>query len=1372
MSFYGDDTIRDIVLAELVREVLGPREGPREIIESDPLFEYLTGVLSPNIPASQNTEERSPDSEAELVSGATGTGEDELSDDLIDLADDTILNPKGKPRSFGITFMMIGSEGNTQSINVCVTWGRYHQVHCENNSFQWLRTPYGSIISDIPINGQPISPFYLGTNGSTNSGESVLSLHIRTQRHGPNQYQVRIMCVNNITGNPFYAPDHIFQPQIRINCVNGNPVSLDSISSEDDSEYISDFMYRETPVKARGQMCSAIWRDIDPQRPGARSAPDSPPFVWADAVAFLDANDVSAFRVPDLRTEFVPVYSLEAPDYSWPESAQGSPVLDARTLSEICDAEHLREALQPLADDFRHWIDIQESNLPNGNDRRIAQIIVNRCRLSCRRIQDGIDLLTDYSPGAIPETSAEARLAFTFMCRAMDLQVRWKNLQRGSDQGLTWRPFQLAFILMSIKSIVEPDDPQRLTCDLLFVPTGAGKTEAYLGIIVFLLAFRRRCALTGIRANRTGGGVAIIMRYTLRLLTIQQFRRATSVITACEYLRVFKDDTNSPAGWRPRALPDQTPFIWGTTRFSIGLWVGGGVTPNFIYSLPGETQIPGAVNSLEQQGSTSGGEPAQILNCPCCNTILMIPGKEGGRGLPRTINPYLLWLVVSATNSDIRVIRQNLQSFTSSFAPRDYRIGSDGQQPDVLPFGNGHLVFRIPVIPVSDFTSVMADQLGREILSYFSNRRCSIRLLSARASRPGYFIKRTMGDNTGRGVTSGMVTGFEIYCPNPDCTLNQDNVKWSEGVPTGEGAIISLNDNGEQIPSPDGHLFAVVPEFIRRPDSEHISGSVPIPALTSDDQIYHHPPSFVIATVDKFARLPFEPRAAALFGNVTYYHRDFGYYREGSAPRKPFSLDNYSAHPRGPPLSRVQVTPFDPPELIVQDELHLIEGPLGSMVGIYETAIDYLSSYLHPVKYIAATATVREADTQTGALFARDFQQFPPYGLSATDRFFLRYRQGHPLDETNPGRLYVGICSPGWGSQTPIVRIWSRLLQTAKDIADGRIPTAPCDEGMLDLFWTLTGYFNAIRELAGAVALYQQDIPERLNRIAPGNQQRSIPVDRMSELSSRTESTELPIILDQLDREFSGIAADSGAYDALLTTSMFGTGVDVSRLGLMFVNGQPKTTSAYIQSTGRIGRRHGGMVITFYRSTRPRDLSHYEFFSGYHMKMDRFVEPVTVAPFSPITLCRCGGAVMTAILRNMRDNNHPWNEHKRGGDIGQIVDISADPDTGRIPDIFEFRGRRQPEARRPEDDRCRIIISSHLHDWRRRSLNIGSPVWYWEYQPQINANPSHPVVLGDRAHIEQNLPVIFEIAPQSLREIEDTVLFRTSSPRRSRRDNR
>ncbi len=421
-------------------------------------------------------------------------------------------------------------------------------------------------------------------------------------------------------------------------------------------------------------------------------------------------------------------------------------------------------------------------------------------------------------------------------------------------------------------------------------------------------------------------------------------------------------------------------------------------------------------------------------------------------------------------------------------------------------------------------------------------------------------------------------------------------------------------------------------------------------------------------------------------------------------------------------------------------------------MGIYETAIDFLCSEGRNsiVKYIGSTATIRRADDQVQAVFQRDVRLFPPHGLSSDDKFFIRDTKIHPLNDNRAGRLYLGVCAPGRGPLTPIVRIWSRLLQTAYEHRE--------DDGVdIDPYWTLTGYFNAIRELGGVRALYRQDIPQRMDTVF-GDNRRRLNEDNSTELSGRKTPMELPGIFDILNKSY----PDVNSPDALFTTSMFGTGVDISRIGLMVVHGQPKTTSSYIQSTGRVGRRRGALVVTFLRASRPRDLNHYEFFCGYHSQLHRFVEPVTVYPFSPGVIDRSIGPVGVFILRNMGMPTVNWCRNDSSANMQNQRTHASE--VLELPNIMESRAQHQPVLRRLLDMRIEEYMNQELDRWHSIAVRNGNNLKYVEYV--MNRRPVAPVVLGDLQHQHANLDVVYENTPQSLRDIEETTGFQTESGRR------
>lgn len=1304
--------MREILVTRLVKEVLGPREGTRESMPQSPLGEYITGVLAP---LGKRTD-REIESDSEIPTEESRTFEEETADVEVSAPPtfSPALDPKRRSPTMGLSFVVQSSAEAV--IHVCLTWARYCPKR-EGERLSWLREPR---IVRLDLGPSANAAFWIDAAGRpAREDVAEISLH-QIERVQNGLRLVTLYMVNRVKvpeGELETAQHHIFQPQIRV--VLGPGMKLvqgraNSIQGQD--ERVLDFLYRRQEVLARGHMCSAVWKEIDPERqqgsentmdfPEARS---QPPFHWVDS-ELLSEEERLRFSPPDVRTEFVPTFSIPGPDLMWRTDYGPEPELHAAAISELWEPARLRESLEPLVRGYESWIRSleTESELLSGSDKELAQGLIESCRTTAGRLRGGLEVLCNDS---------EARMAFCFANKALDTQSNWPPRRN----PLIWYPFQLAFVLLSVESIVNPRSQFRDVCDLIWVPTGAGKTEAYLAAVAFALAYRRRRALGhNSHGDRTGSGVSVIARYTLRLLTIQQFRRIISLVTACELLRSANPEGSSAVGWRPRACQSDENFIWGTSAFSAGLWVGGEVTPNRLEDgWGGDGPILGAISILKGSQGAKSGEPAQVLSCPACNTFLAIP--------ERGISPghHIFYWVVRTTGAG------DVSGFASGLASQKFQnstLRGARALPNAAP---DHQTLRIEVESTTELRSEDVDILWNGIAERARHDGVGIELAAVRASRPGYFLRNYV--NT-RGKPTDI--DFEVFCPNPSCELHHT---WRGGAPAGWVHSTTPDDLPQSDVLPDGNLPVHVPPAFRTSD-QFTADRVPIPAMTVDEQLYQRLPSIIVATVDKFARPAFEPRASSFFGNVDNHSFVWGYYRLNAHPK----ADGHG-HPapsgRESPNHKSVPQP-EPPGLILQDELHLIEGPLGSLVGFYETAVDYLNRERDgtPPKYIASTATIRRAEDQVIATFARNVQIFPSPGLHSNDRFFVTEREIHQLDDSTPGRLYLGICAPGRGPLTPMVRIWSQLLQVVWDYRGS---------GDMDRFWTLTGYFNAVRELAGARALYRQDIPQRIRNIA-GATPRPISDERGVELSSRTASTDLPSILDLLSQ--SGLQAP----EALFTTSMFGTGVDISRIGLMVVNGQPKTTSSYIQSTGRVGRTSGALVVTFFRASRPRDLSHYEFFNGYHRQLHRYVEPITVYPFAPGVIDRAAGPVAVFVLRNKSRVTTAWFPNDSAPRMA--ASRSSAQEVLNLPTMFEARARHQPELRQPEVGVVRNEVNAELDRWHSSAIRWPNLVFV-EYA--IGRSPSNAVVLGDPQHQHAGLGVIFEDAPQSLRDIEETTGFQT-----------
>ena len=330
-----------------------------------------------------------------------------------------------------------------------------------------------------------------------------------------------------------------------------------------------------------------------------------------------------------------------------------------------------------------------------------------------------------------------------------------------------------------------------------------------------------------------------------------------------------------------------------------------------------------------------------------------------------------------------------------------------------------------------------------------------------------------------------------------------------------------------------------------------------------------------------------------------------------------------------------------PPSLIIQDELHLISGPLGTIAGVYETTIGILASRelgngkkLVP-KIIASTATVRQAGTQIRALFGRaNSELFPPQGPGREDTFFSII---HPSSQT-PARLYMGIAAQGRSLKVVLLRTGLALLAAGQRLykaAGGASPT-----NVADPYMTLVGYFNSLRELGGSRRITEDEIRSRLQqyderrRLEPEDnlfRKRTIAYEPV-ELTSRVTTDKVADAKRKLSQTFN----EKDAVDVALATNMISVGLDITRLGLMVVLGQPKTSSEYIQATSRVGRdpSRPGLVITLFNIHKARDRSHYERFGRYHQTFYRNVEPTSVTPFSPRALDRALASAVVALARH------------------------------------------------------------------------------------------------------------------------------------------
>lgn len=770
--------------------------------------------------------------------------------------------------------------------------------------------------------------------------------------------------------------------------------------SEDEDYRLNALLYRDVRDYAIGHGCAATWDGENPK--------------------FINAEFMPEYEVKPIVPTILPGVKLDMKLYYKDRDAA------------IVD-------LNKLAEEYSKWIDKEKKEavtIPEEH-RAVADRQIELCGQCLDRIKKGIALL---------QKDDQIWQAFAFANKAMLMQqlhyrlplVKYSDYDSRNFHGVLeknitlpdvedentwfgkdkftygkWRPFQIAFLVMNLCSMSDLNSHERKIVDLIWFPTGGGKTEAYLGLMAFSVFLRKL-------RNTKDRGTSVIMRYTLRLLTSQQYERAASLICAMEKIRSENQD------------------ILGEERITIGLWVGLSLTPN--------KQREAADNIKKIIRQKKEENASIILKCPWC---------------------------------------------------------------------------------------------GASMQTYIDK--------SDNVRTPGYVVEED---------------AVHFQCDNPKCDFHEDDFE--------------------------------------------------LPLRLYDDDIYANPPTLLFGTVDKFAMLPFKPKAKSLFGG---------------------DKDNAA------------------PDLIIQDELHLITGPLGSAVGIYEVLIEELckSNGAKP-KIIASTATISHARQQCNALYGcgeENVFQFPVQGTSYRDSFFAHEENCSAEDSFAIGRKYIGLYGASAStSASASIATFAALMYAAKAIDVD-------NEGDRDPYWTNLAYFGSMRELGQAATWYITDIKERLETIYKWRMEASLDRTKrryifgsgQAELTSRVSNDDITKILKKLEESYSGCIetpADENLekkeypLDICLATNMISVGVDVSRLGLMTVTGQPKSISEYIQATSRVGRdaKHApGVVYVIYNTSKSRDKSYYEKFQSQHEKLYYNVEPTSVTPFSEPMRERALPAILTAIHR-------------------------------------------------------------------------------------------------------------------------------------------
>lgn len=693
--------------------------------------------------------------------------------------------------------------------------------------------------------------------------------------------------------------------------------------------------------------------------------------------------------VKEIWAEFMP--AVEVPQVTADVAGDDNLVLGLAYLAKMESSAEVFDELNKFVEKYSAWVLAQKNQITqvDPSEKDAAKRITARMKTTLERMRRGLVLLV-----AEPNAAESFRLAN----QAMLDQMRQADFVRGKhpkESNYRWRPFQLAFLLTVIESAIRDDDEYRDIVDLIWFPTGGGKTEAYLGLIAFLIIWRRLSHPT------SGGGTTVLMRYTLRLLTAQQYLRATRMICALELIRL------------------RTPSLRNATPITIGMWVGSATSPNQFedamkYVLHGTNENAGVLSKLVMEC------------CPWCGSRF------------KAANNYI-----------------------------------------------------------------------------------------------------------------ATATEFHFCCINKECDFG----RYEHGI---------------------------------------------LPCNVVDEALYKNPPTLLIATIDKFARLAWDERATAFFG----------------------------------------VTGSLPPELVIQDELHLIAGALGSVAGLYEAALDTVLKErgVHP-KYIASTATIRMAEQQVKRLYGRSLAVFPPPGLSCDDSYFARTV---PLSQ-RPGRMYVGYLAPMLDKQHCMAPLAAVLLAAPEVVFYvGQADRAE----LLEAWWTQVIYHGSLKDVGNSHNTFNIDVQDIIRRLKVELKQTAKdagenefdmtepikrPAARIAQLTSISSADENARTFSLLENTHD----DTECIDAVLATNMISVGLDVARLALMIVNGQPLTTAEYIQASSRVGRSNvPGLVFANYHRNQARSLSHYESFRPYHEAFYRFVEPTSVTPYTYQARTRALHAALVIAIRH------------------------------------------------------------------------------------------------------------------------------------------
>ncbi|WP_074406153.1 helicase-related protein [Aquimarina megaterium] len=866
----------------------------------------------------------------------------------------------------------------------------------------------------------------------THYGKFIKILMANREEHSKKKFSL---------GNEQLNAKAIFQGEITVSGTTFKPYKQLSETNPFDEELnLINFQYREESSYAIGHGCAVTW---DKQK--------SP---------------------TELKTTFLPEVDIK--NYSnsfrddFPEELKDITSLKELSIWTDFNKDTIIEKLKQFANQYQNWIKTkQEPTIAEDNYKESLETIIDNQKKTYNRLEKNIDFLDNneiaFKSFLLANTAMYIQMLISnkteFGEKGIELnelksQIEYNNLdffKNNTTFNPQYRPFQLAFFLLNIESIINEESSDRNDLvDLLWFPTGGGKTEAYLALTAFSIISRR------ILHKSNADGVSVIMRYTLRLLTAQQFERATKLILSLDFLR--------------RQFDESDTHFFGQSKVSIGMWVGASTTPNYF-------------------------KDAKSIHKKILDELTKLNNNKSG----------------------------------------DYK--------------------KVNSFPITNCSWCGCNLVSQNKLGFFQQ---------------GY---------------NATASSFSTKCINESCAFSDE-----------------------------------------------------LPIYFVDDKIYNTPPTLLFATVDKFAMLSHRKEGHRLFNSL--------------------------------PINNTKL----PPDLIIQDELHLLSGPLGSITGLYESIVELLSTKgSRKPKIIASTATTRNTKHQVSMLYGnRDLNVFPPMGATYNDNFFSYVSK-------NSKRKHIGFMPTGKTALNSQIRILGNLLlarvKLFKYFKEQENLSLDEVKNHENNFWTIVSFYNSLRDVGKIYNKVPAEITDflkllhnryNLNKRIYGFNYFGLS-GRTKELTSRIESNSIKKLLNELEQQFDLITNQDGwtfvqnTVDLVLASNMFSVGIDIERLNVMLMNGQPKNVAEYIQASSRVGRKERGIVINLLDANRSRDKSYFENYVPFNTAYYKYVEPLSVTPFTEISLDKVLASLLVCFVR-----------HK----LGFSEDKQAKDFDGNYEELREFISQR------------------------------------------------------------------------------------------------